>query len=406
MEIAFVSARRPRLEEMALKGRSGARIALRLLSEPERFFSAVQVGVTLIGVFNGALGAILYADPLAVTIARIPALARFAHEIATAVVVLVITYVSIVLGELVPKTIALRAPEHIAVAAAPVIGVVTRITAPAVALLGVSTRLIVRALRIKEAKEEGDRREEILVLVRLAAARREISGEQERIFARTLGLSAVKTSDIMIERKDMKTLSTSMSLSQALVEAHMHHHTRFPLVDSERDGAVIGYVNFKDIVSALQLNPKDPSLRGVCRPVMTVDADDNVAELLPRMIRQYQHVAIVTGRGGAVVGMVSLEDIVETIVGDIYDEYDLLPSYVYPITDTRFLVGGGLKVYELRSKLGLEVPQLDEPVSQWLKEIAERPPKVEDRIRFKNAVFIPRRISRSEVREAIIEKDA
>ena len=216
VEIAFVSARRPRLEDMALKGRTGARVALQLLDEPERFFSTVQVGVTLIGVFNGALGAILYADRLAVTIARVPALVRFADEIATAVVVLVITYLSIVLGELVPKTIALRAPERITVAAAPVIRVVTRITAPAVAVLGFSTRLMVRALRIKEAsQDEGDRREEILVLVRLAAARREISSEQERIFARTLGLSGVRTSDIMIGRRDMKTLSTSMSLAEA-----------------------------------------------------------------------------------------------------------------------------------------------------------------------------------------------
>ena len=163
-------------------------------------------------------------------------------------------------------------------------------------------------------------------------------------------------------------------------------------------------MNFKDIVSALQLNPKDPSLRGICRPIMTVTADDNVAELLPRMIRQYQHVAVVADRSGAVVGMVSMEDIVETIVGDIFDEYDLLPSYVYPITETRFLVGGGLKVHALREKTGIELPQLDEPLSQWLKEIAERPPKVEDRIRFRNALFIPRRISRGEIREVIVEK--
>ena len=119
VEIAFVSARRPRLEEMALKGRTGARLALQLLSEPERFFSAIQVGVTLIGVFNGALGALAYADRLADVVARVPRLAPAAHQISTAIVVLGITYLSIIVGELAPKTIALRAPELIAVAAAP-----------------------------------------------------------------------------------------------------------------------------------------------------------------------------------------------------------------------------------------------------------------------------------------------
>ncbi len=404
VEIAFVACKRPRLEEMALKGRSSARLAMTLLDQPERFFSAIQVGITLIGVFTGALGALLYAERLATVIARVPALARLAHEIATAVVVLAITYFSIVMGELVPKTIALRAPEGIAVAVAPLISVFIRLALPLVSLLGFSTRMIVGVLGIGQVrKEEGDRREEILVLVRLAAARREISTEQERIFARTLGLSAVKAADIMIARRDVKTLATSMSLAEALVEAHLHHHTRFPLIDSDHGDEVIGYVNFKDIVSALQVNPKDPSLRGICRPIMKVAETDSVAELLPRMIRQYQHVAVVTNAAGAVVGLVSMEDIVETIVGDIFDEYDLLPSYVYPITETRFMVGGGTRVHMLRDKLGLDLPQIDEPISQWLKEIAEHPPKVDERIRFTNLVFIPRRISRSEIREVIVE---
>jgi putative hemolysin len=404
VEIAFVSSKRPRLEEMALKGRPGARLALQLLAEPERFFSAIQVGITLIGVFNGALGALAYADRLAAAVAGIPRLAPVAHQISTAIVVLGITYLSIVVGELAPKTLALRAPERIAVTAAPWIGFFIRIAFPVVSFLGFSTRLLIRALGMGGARqEESDRREEILFLVRLAAARREISSEQERIFARTMGLTALRASDIMIERKDMKTLSTSMSLTEALVEAHVSHHTRFPLVDSD-GGGVIGYVNFKDIVSALQLNPSDPSLRGICRPIMKVSRDDSVAELLPRMIRQYQHVAVVADEGGAVLGMVSMEDIVETVVGDIYDEYDMLPSYIYPITETRFVVGGGARVHTLRDKLGLELPQVDEPLSQWLKEIAERPPRVEDRIRWKNATFIPRKISRTEIREVIVDK--
>ena len=404
-EIAFVACRRPRLEELSLKGKGGARLALALLADPEQFFSAVQVGITLIGVFTGALGALMYAERLAEQIARVPVLDRFAHEIATAAVVLLITYFSIVVGELVPKTIAIRAPERIAVAVAPWIRVFIRVALPVVSFLGFSTRLLLRALGMAGAKlVEGDRQEEILVLVRLAAARREISSEQERIFARTMGLSAVRASDIMIGRKDMKTLSTSMTLAQALIEAHIHHHTRFPLVEGDDPNSVIGYVNFKDIVSALQVNPKDPSLRGICRPIMKVRSEDSVAELLPRMIRQYQHVALVADAASAVVGLVSMEDIVETIVGDIYDEYDLLPSYVYAITETRFLVGGGTKVHVLREKIGIELPDVDEPVSQWLKEIAERTPKVEDRIRWKNALFIPRRISRSEIREVIVDK--
>ena len=186
VEIAFVSAKRPRLEDMALKGRTGARIA------PA---AAQRAGAVLLGgpgrrhadrrVQRGARRDRSTRIDSQSPSPACPPLFAFADEIATAVVVLVITYLSIVVGELVPKTIALRAPERIAVAAAPVIRVVTRITAPAVAVLGFSTRLLVRALRMQGVRvmDEGDRREEILVLVRLAAARREISGEQERIFA-------------------------------------------------------------------------------------------------------------------------------------------------------------------------------------------------------------------------------
>ncbi len=404
VEIAFVACKRSRLEALALKGNAGARLALQLLAEPERFFSAVQVAVTLIGVLTGALGALAYADDVADLVGRVRGLAPFSRQIGPGAVVLLTTYLSIVAGELVPKTMALRAPERIAAAVAPWLRVFVRLAVPAVWFLGFSTRLLTRGLRLGGPKqEEADWRDEILFLVRLAAARREISSEQERILARTMGLSTVRACDVMIPSRDTKTLSTSMTMTQALIEAHTHHHTRFPLVNGDSD-SVIGYVNFKDIVSALQVNPGEPSLRGICRPIMRVSRDDSAAELLPRMIRQYQHVALVTDPAGAPLGLVFMEDIVETIVGDIYDEYDLLPSYVYAITDTRFMVGGGTRVHALREKLGLELPDLDEPVSQWLKEITERPPKVEDRIRWKGCLFIPRRISRSEIREVIVEK--
>jgi putative hemolysin len=207
----------------------------------------------------------------------------------------------------------------------------------------------------------------------------------------------------MESASDIKCLSTDMSLHDALIEAHIHHHTRFPLIEGKDLHKVLGYVNFKDIVSALQVNPEDPTLKGICRPMMEVSPSDNVTALLSRLTKGYQHIAIVRD-SEKTVGLVTLEDVVEAIVGDIHDEYDVLPSHIYKITHTRYLVGGGATLLALREKTGEDLPMVKLSLNDWMMQQLKRNPRVEDKLSHGGSCYIVRKVRRSQIYEVIIDK--
>jgi putative hemolysin len=250
---------------------------------------------------------------------------------------------------------------------------------------------------------EADAVKDISVLAKFAALQNVISEDQEKILSQTIKLPGIKVKDIMVERDEIKYLSTRMSLMDALIEAHLHHHTRLPLIEGEDRDKVIGYVNFKDIVSALQTNPKDPSLKGISRPVLEIRQDEPVSILLNKLTRGYQHIAVIRDHAGKVAGLVTLEDVIESIVGEMHDEYDVLPTYFYQIAVNRYLAGGGISLKTLREKTGINLPDTGKTLNEWLLSSLGKMPKVEDRIPFGAGTFIIRKVRRSNIFEVIIE---
>jgi len=246
--------------------------------------------------------------------------------------------------------------------------------------------------------------EDITVLTHLAALKNIINKDQEMILSHTISLSDIKVKDVMVKSEEMKCFSTDMSLMDALIQAHIHHHTRFPLRNTAT-GEIAGYVNFKDIVSALQTNPKDASLKGICRPILETRENEPMSALLGRLRRSYQHIAIVRDERGNVSGLVTLEDAIEAIMGDIEDEYDLLPQYVYQIAEKRYVAGGGITLENLTEKTGLSLPASEKPLNEWLLELSGKIPTVEDKISYQNLKFILRKIRRSNIFEVIIDTE-
>ena len=244
---------------------------------------------------------------------------------------------------------------------------------------------------------------EISGLVRLASLNAWREPDPSRIFSRARELSRLKVKDIMVEKSAVKFLSSKMSLAQALVEAHLHHHTRFPLIRGEDPNEVIGYVNFKDIVSALQLNPADPSLTGICRPILAVQADDSLSTLLERLTGEYQHMVVVKDPEGRVVGLATLEDALEAVLGGVAGKAGRLPDYCYPIAEKRWVAGGGIGVQTLRGKLNLKLPDLDETLDSMLRQLCRGSPSVEQKIEIMGTVFTIRRMSGAQIREVVIE---
>ncbi|MBA4387360.1 MAG: hypothetical protein C0404_05225 [Verrucomicrobia bacterium] len=256
----------------------------------------------------------------------------------------------------------------------------------------------------KTGDTSGEALSEITVLAKFASLQNMITREQEDIVSRSIKLSQAKVQDIMVDRSDIKYLSTSMSMAEALIEAHIHHHTRYVLVEGQDADKVVGYVNVKDIVSALKTNPSNPSLRGIARPLLEVRLSQYVPTMLKGLVKGYQHMAVVKDDSGKVVGLVTMEDVIEAIVGDIEDEYDVLPAHVHKLSDIRFLVGGGITLQTLKEQTGFDVPQEPTCLHDWLCGLHGKIPPVETTIAYKNLVFIVRKLRRSKIHEVIVDK--
>lgn len=401
-EIAFVSASRARLEQLA-QASAQARHVLQLRKNPEKFLSTIQASITLIGLICGAYSGITLAADVSPWLNRIPVLAPYSYDIALVVVMLAETYFSIVFGELIPKTFGMRNPEKTICRLIEIVQVVSIILYPLVVVLSFSVRTFYHLLGGRRAHEDqrSDTLQQILAATRVAATEQKIAAEQEMIIQKAIAISDLKLKNIMVERSDIKHLNVEMSMMDALLEAHTHQHTRYPVLDRAQD-RYIGYVNFKDIINVLRFDPQHPSLRSICRPIITMDLDRPIIEALKTMIGSSQHIALVTDGEQRTVGIITLENILETIVGDIRDEYDLLPEYCYRIAENRYLAGGKITLARL-SEMGIPVPRDDISLNEWLAKRLFPNVKVDAQHRTDRAVFIVRRLARGQIYEAIVE---
>lgn len=302
--------------------------------------------------------------------------------------------------EVLPKMIGVRYNRSIASRISLPLTILIRIFSPVVAFIHVITRPFERA---QEKDFSYETLNEISLLTRFARFQNIISPKQEEIVASGIHLSQHTVEEIMVNREDIKYLSTDMSLNDAFIEAHIHHHTRFPLIEGDNLDAVIGYVNFKDMVNVLRLNPQNPSLKGIARPILFVKPKDKLSDILTQLTKGYQHIAIVKDEQGKTLGLITLEDIVESIVGSLSDEYDVLPTFCYPITETRFVVGGGLKLSECCHALKVELPDLPMTLNDWLLSQFKTRPKPESQLKYNDITFTVRKISRSKIHEVIVD---
>lgn len=311
------------------------------------------------------------------------------------------SFVMIQWAEILPKTFGIRYNKLIAAKIGTPFNILVLIFKPIVYITELFNRPFnPKGLHITDTDELND----IRLLARFATFNKKITNDHAEILSQAVMLNRIKTKDIMVEKDDIRFLTSEMSLMDALVEAHIHHHTRLPLVENRDINNIIGYVNFKDIVSALQINPKDPSLRGIARTITSVNENDSLTTLLNYLIKSYQHIAIVKSSNGNTVGIVTLEDVIEAIVGDINDEYDILPSYLHQITLKRYLASGGYPLNDLSRRLDLITESHKQTLNEFLIELnLGNLPKNEDRLKYGRFTFIIKKIRRSSIFEIIIE---
>ncbi len=410
-EIALASIGLARLDTLVHEGRHGAASAMRMKQGMEASLAVVQLGITLVGAIAAATGGAGAAESFEPGLRQLGLSVTTAKIIAIAAVVVPLTVVTIILGELVPKVFALRNREWVCLQLSPLMEWFAFLVWPAVWFLESSTSLIVRLgerrWSHKEPVSDAAALQELRAIAALARTSRLIGRREEGIIVSAARLSSTTVDSIMVPIESVSYLFVEESLDDALAAAHLDMHTRYPVTQRRGDPQdFIGYVNFKDIVATLRLTTEKTSLRGILRPLVDFEAQATVAACLERLIHGHNHIAVVRGEHNGVLGIVTLEDILEELVGEIHDEYDRLPGYIVP-AGSGWVAGGSLSLDELKTTCLRELPWSEvgpppQTLSDWVVRRQERPPRAGDVLVAGGLRILVRKVRRQAVFEAFI----
>jgi putative hemolysin len=353
-EIAVVSARKSRLEHQALAGHRGAAAALELAGQPNRFLSAVQVGITLIGTFAAAFGGASIASALEAVLASAPALAPYAGSIALGMVVLGITYFSLIIGELVPKRLALQNAEAVACAAAPIMRAIARLGGPIISLLTISTELVLRLIGRHKVAESPITEEDIMALVREGTAGGAVESAEQDLIGSVFTFTDRKVRSLMTPRTQMLAIDIHTPSSAALQMIADSNHSRLPVYEDAPD-RIIGILHAKDLLRA---QGRDGDLRPLLRPPLYLLESQRAVAALQQLRQHGGTLALVLDEYGQVSGLITITDLIEGLVGDLGDEGAAADEPIVRREDGSYLVDGLLPVVELRELL--QLPRIDE----------------------------------------------
>ncbi len=351
-EMAIVSARKARLQQLAEEGSRNARTALTLAENPNKLLSTIQVGITSIGVLSGAFGGATLAEKIALQIHNVPALAPYSEAIGVAVVVTIITYLSLIVGELVPKRLALNNAERIAVRTAPLMKFLSKLAAPLVKLLSLSTDFILWVLRVKPSTEPLITQEEIEILIEQGAQSGVFEETEQNILESVLRLDEQWVGAMMTARPQIIWLDLADDLDTIREKIALSPHSRFPVSKDELDN-IFGIVYVKDILTQSFANtPLD--LKSLVRLPLFVPESMSTLKLLELFKRTGTHIAMVVDEYGVIQGMTTDTDILESIVGDLpaIDEPEEPESVQRE--DGSWLMDGILPIERIKKLLNLE----------------------------------------------------
>jgi magnesium and cobalt exporter, CNNM family len=351
-EYALVTARRAGLDERARTGSRSAGVALRLMDEPVRFISTVQVGITVFGILLGAIGEPLVSDFFGDSVPR---------AVSFLIAFLGLTYLSVVLGELVPKAVALERAERLAVFLAIPLAWLGRILHPLVWVLDRSASAVARLLRVPPARAglTAHTEEDIRLLVAEAGGTGAIETAEEEMVYKVFDFADKEAHEVMVPRPEVVALSVDLPTQEALAAVIDSPYTRYPVFRGSIDD-VLGILHVRDLFKALyDRGIENVVLEELVRPAYVVPETKDLAALLAEFRRTNQHMAIVVDEYGGVAGIVTLEDLLEEIVGEIEDEYDLPDESVERLDEKRVRIDGTFPIDDFNERFGQDLPHED-----------------------------------------------
>ncbi|GIV76821.1 hemolysin family protein [Litorilinea aerophila] len=357
-ELAVVSARRARLQQMAEEGHAGARLALELVDAPGRFLSTVQIGITLVGIVAGAFGGVTLSDNLERFLGNVPLLAPYSRPLAVTVVVAGITYLSLVLGELLPKRLALRNAEGIAASVAGIMARLAALAAPLVSLLSVSTDLILKLFGIQPLQEPTISEEEIRLMLEQGAQTGVFEPLEEEIVGQVFRLADRKISALITPRPEIVWIDIHDSPDVIRDKVLSSGRSRFPVADGFLDN-VVGIVLAKDLLAqCMSGQPLD--IQAVMRPALFVPESMPALNVIERFKETRSKIALVIDEFGGVEGLVTMDDIMEAIVGEIPGPDEIEEVEAVQRDDGSWLIDGLFPLDDFKELL--QLPDLPEDV--------------------------------------------
>jgi putative hemolysin len=381
-EISLVSARRTALQDAAQKGSSGARAALRLLDDPNRLLSTISVAITLVGFSAASLAAVTFDGPVAASLRSVgwTWITPLASGVAVFLVTLAITYVTLVFGELAPKRLGLQRAAGVAQAVAVPVTWLSRALTPVVWLLGRSTDLVARLLGVRAVTSGHEvSEEEIRLIVRDQAT---LLDEEKRMIGEVLDIGDTVAREIMVPRVDAVMIEDTLTVGEALPYFRRTGFSRVPVFHDDPD-TVVGVALLKDLLEPIASGNYEGPLAECARPPLFVPETKPILDLLQEMRASHNHMVIVVDEHGGTAGIVTIEDIVEEIVGEIADEFDRDYRYIEAIGDGQWVVDGRLPVADANEKLGLSIPESEEydTLAGWALSELGHIPVVGERLR-------------------------
>jgi putative hemolysin len=351
-EIALISLRESQIKQLAGRGRRGAKVA-EVASNPNRLLAALQVGVTVTGFLSAALGAEklgVYVIPL---LEDLGLASKAANTTSLVGVTLIIAYFSLVFGELVPKRLALYRTEEIALASADIVKVLTNLFRPIVWVLSHSTNIVVRIFGLDPKEQRAQISEE--ELLDLVAGHAALTDEERDIVEEVFNASERQVHEVMVPRTEVDFMDASLTVGKAIALAIEKAHSRYPVVRGSSD-EVIGFIHVRDLLDT-SLATNNGKIQELARNIMYLPGTKGILPALTEMRSQRQHLAIVLDEYGGTDGIVTLEDLVETLIGDIRDEYDNDETEVSQESRTGdFEVDALISLEDLLEETGIELP--------------------------------------------------
>ena len=379
-EIAFISLNDAKIEKQAKEGNKKAKQIEKMLKTPSKFLATIQIGITLAGFLSSAFASETFADMMAPALYNVfPIISQGAWKsISIIVITIILSFFTLVFGELVPKRLAMKHYEKISFATIGVIRAISIVTAPFVKLLTVVTNGISRIFGVGENEEETVTEEEIKMLVDQGEEKGTIKEEERELINNVFELNDITVSEIMRHRKDIFAVDINISLNELLEELsdEEYRYSRIPVYDETID-EIKGILYVKDVLK--NINKKNFKVKNVVKEAYFVSQNRLINEVFKELQKNKKQIAIIVDEYGGTAGLVTMEDILEELVGDIYDEYDKEELEYEKIDDNTYILSGSMTIYDVNKLLKANIPEGDyDTISGFLQDKLKRIPEDEE----------------------------